>query len=543
MARTDLKTVVSADMSQFSSTMRRVGATAAATAGKVSRAMGSTALAIGRVTGQAARAGTAMAAIGGTAVVAGMAAGLKGAADLGGQLSDLAARTGEAAGNLAIMQRALEDNGVAGDKAGTILNKMQKSIFELSEGSTAMVEDFERLNITSEELAKLSPAKQFELIGRSLSAIQDPAVRAATAMGIFGKSGGELLTLFADGGAFDGAGKFLGTQAEILNRSSVLFDGISDKLARIPAKLQGFFVGFLEPMAESVDSVLTRFEEIDFAAIGQRLSSGLSAENIGKIFSASIPLITTAVSEGFAKAFDLVGAMLQATFSTEGLSFMKDNLIDVVVAAFDAIGGAAVKFAKSLSSLIKGEETFYDNTRIIGTEKGEEKRAKTYAERLQEELGKIDFGPSARLQEELSKFKGVVSSLFPGVKSGQSSESSIYDKELEEQRKRVAADAAKMAGANQIDGTLYGPARPSIARNGLAEALDRYRSIGTQTGLGGARGLGVASGLVTGGLGEKRRLRTSKDDKDAKRGLSLQEQQTTFLEDIKNTIGKSLSVA
>lgn len=587
MARTDLKTVVSADMSQFSATMRKVGLQASATAGKVSKAMGATALSVGRLVGQATKAAGALALIGGTAAVGGMTAGLKAAADLGGGLSDLAARTGEAAGNLAVMQRALEDNGVSGDKAGTIINKMQKSIAELANGSDAAAKAFGPLGLSVGELTKLSPAKQFEAIGRAIAGINDPAQRAAAAMGIFGKSGGELLTLFADPKAFDGAGKFLGTQAEILNRSSATFDSISDKLARIPAKLQGFFVGFLEPIAGPIDKLLERFETIDFAAIGQRFASSLSLENVAKLVSAAIPLMTTAIADAFAKALDIAGALMRAMFSVEGLGFLKNNLIDVVVSAFDAIGGAAAQLSKTLLSAMKGEQTFYDNTRIIGREKTNN-GPKSFAQQLEAELAKIDFAPSNSLKDAAQKFGVELGAIFPKVTGqkgpGQSPQGDIYAAEAEAQRKRVAAEMGDRRGFF-ADGTLMGPSNPfsqfgpsrdlmsnnakiaerlrkrsaeeaasgfrglaersnmqadMIAGNGPGSSLSRDRKGGRWSSSPGAS---ASTSLVTGGLGERRRLRTSKDDKDAKKGLSLQERQVGLLESMNGNLAKAVTVS
>jgi hypothetical protein len=54
--------------------------------------------------------------------------------------------------------------------------------------------------------------------------------------------------------------------------------------------------------------------------------------------------------------------------------------------------------------------------------------------------------------------------------------------------------------------------------------------------------LGIASGLTTGGLGEKRRLNTSANDKEEKKNLTLQEKQVSSLESIESKIGQALTV-
>ena len=50
-----------------------------------------------------------------------------------------------------------------------------------------------------DDLSKLSPDQQFKLIGERLSQIQNPTLKAALAMEVFGKSGTKLLPMFANG--------------------------------------------------------------------------------------------------------------------------------------------------------------------------------------------------------------------------------------------------------------------------------------------------------------------------------------------------------
>jgi hypothetical protein len=406
-------------------------------------------------------------------------------------------------------------------------------------------------------------------------------------MQIFGKSGGELLTLFADGQAFANAGAFLGTQAEILDRSAGLFDSISDKMARIPEKLQGFFVGFLEPIAGDVDEVLTKFDNFDFAALGLRIGSAFNMENVIAMISASVPLLVAVLADAFAKALDVFGALLRALFSPEGLSFMKNILIDVLVAGVDAIGGAFYELAKNFGKALKGEVDMVDTTRIIGQAKPEEKAAPDFASKLEEELGQIDWAPSSAVTAAAGKFAEAFGKSFPQVPKQQTPQGDVYDKEAEEQRKRVAADEAEQKRRDsynvpQIDGTTYGPPKPTVApeqmgppkearssRDGrlFGEAVRPSNRVFGEPGemLGGANAFsqsarygvdengvpktgrfagvaGVGGPGFTTGLGEKRRLRTSSDDKDAKKNLSIQEQQAESLKQIESNIKSAVTV-
>jgi hypothetical protein len=553
-AKADLKTTISADMTGFSATMRRAGGLATTTGAKIGKSLGGATKAMGGLALSAGRVAASLAAAGTAAAGAGFVAGIKNAADLGGTLADLSARTGIAAGDLAKLGRAFEDNGVSADKIGGVINKLQKTITDFGNGSKTATKPFETLGIKFEDIAKLDPAAQFELIQSKIAAIQSPAERAAVAMQLFGKSGGELLTLFADGQAFANAGAFLGTQAEILNRSSGVFDSISDKMARIPAKLQGFFVGFLEPIAGDVDAVLTKFDNFDFAALGLRIGSAFNMENVISMISASVPLLVAVLADAFAKALDVFGALLQALFSAEGLSFMKNILIDVLVAGVDALGGAFYELAKNFGKALKGEVDMVDTTRIIGEAKPEEKAAPDFASRLQDELAEIDWAPSTAVTAAAGKFAEAFGKAFPKVPGQQTPQGDIYDKEAEEQGKRVAADAAREAyNVPQIDGTTYGPPDPRFQQFGPPQSAmssrngrlfgERGAPLGTDNVFARDRArLGIASGVSTGGLGEKRRLNTSANDKEAKKNLSLQEQQAASLQSIESNIKSAVTV-
>ena len=568
-ARADLKTVISADMTGFSATMRRAGALAKTTGGAIGRSIGSATKAMGNLALSAGKAGLALGAVGAAVGGGAFVRGIKNAADLGGELSDLSARTGILAGDLAIMGRAFEDNGVSADKIGGIINKLQRSISDFGAGSETASKPFERLGISFEEISKLDPAAQFQLIQSKIAALKSPTDRAATAMEIFGRSGGELLTLFADGQAFSGASKFLGTQAEILNRSSGVFDSISDKLARIPAKLQGFFVGFLEPIAGDIDGILNRFDQIDFAAIGLRFSSAFSVDNLIKTFSAAVPLIVAVLADAFTKALDVAGALFRAFFSPEGLTFLKNAMIDTFIAAFDAIGGAAYELAKTIGAALKGEVKMVDKTRVIGTAKPED-GAIDFAGKLEEEMGKIDWAPSKAVKDAADKFGTTIEQIFPDVvkKGATEAQSGIYDAELERQRERVWKDEqlaiesrlerirAQLKPGSSAAATpeIFGPSKSlkdrvrQFGERGQAlggdNAFARDRARMGMDGLNGREGRwsGIANASTTGGLGEKRRLRTSADDKGAKKNLSLQEKQASHLEMIETKIGQALSV-
>jgi hypothetical protein len=290
-------------------------------------------------------------------------------------------------------------------------------------------------------------------------------------------------------------------------------------------------------------------------------------ENVIAMISASVPLLVAVLADAFAKALDVFGALLQALFSAEGLSFMKNILIDVLVAGVDALGGAFYELAKNFGKALKGEVDMVDTTRIIGEAKPEEKAAPDFASKLQDELAEIDWAPSSAVTAAAGKFAEAFGKSFPQVPKQETPQGDIYDKELEEQRKRVAADAAEQKRRDsskvpQEDGTKFGPPKPTVKTEemgppkpgngrGFGEAVrpsgrgfgEEGAPLGTDNVFARDRArLGIASGVSTGGLGEKRRLNTSANDKEAKKNLSLQEQQAASLQSIESNIKSAVTV-
>lgn len=621
-ARANIRAEISADTTKFQGAMRRAQTVAQATGAKIGRAMKNARSSMNALAGQALKAG---AAIGAMAVAIGGAAmvkGLKMAADLGGRLSDIAARTGIAAGEVALLERAFADNGIAASKVGPVINKMQKAIVDATAKGGAMADTFAGLGLDLGKLGAMSPEDQFKAIQGAISSIQDPAQRAAAAMSIFGKSGGELLTLFADQGALGNAAKSLGTQADILNRRAGTFDSISDILGRVGSKMQGFFVGMLDRIAEPVLALLERFDKLDLAAIGQRAGDALKVavnwslgliEDVvywGETFLHWIKIAGVAIAALFTPSFwASVGYSAQALFMDMGnfaigfLNGLKDGWIQFVISGFkfwvsvfkefmkpdfwsgllDVFKGIAFGFASAiLEAVAKGLELIEripGVKRFLGENSG--KLRETAAGFDEKSKASMDGGTDAldpifkRIGEKAKEAAGEVGNAFKDgfekgsgtfdsqavkdkavdammpvadamadVMAGAPVRRKIADaaKKLIEPFKKTAEDVANAAdGANaaaQTSRAFGEAARPSGRAFGEAGAALGGDNVFAQDR---AR-LGIASGLSSGGLGEKRKFGDGRDDQKKKQE-DYAKTQVGLLEDIDKNISAALTVA
>ena len=198
------------------------------------------------------------------AVISGQFERVKQALDLGGELSDLNARTGIAVADLAILRQEFANAGKSAEDVAPTIAKMQRS---LAEGKGADV--IQKMGIDLESLKRQTPTDQFHTLGSAIAGLENPLDRVHAASAVFGKSGVELLSVFS-GGNFGEAAEQVGNQAQILQRNATLFDDVSDKLNLVGLKVQGFFVGVADKVAPVLKPLLDRFATMDFSKWGQQ---------------------------------------------------------------------------------------------------------------------------------------------------------------------------------------------------------------------------------------------------------------------------------
>ena len=155
--------------------------------------------------GRVTRASTAISASFGTIATAAAAIGfgklIGDALEFADQLEAATARTGISVEGLQKLQ--LVAKTTSGD-LGTItaaISRMQVQLSSVGEGSADAEKALARLHIPIGDFFALKPDEQFEKVAVAIANIDDPAKRTAAAVGIFGKSGAELLPVLISTGA------------------------------------------------------------------------------------------------------------------------------------------------------------------------------------------------------------------------------------------------------------------------------------------------------------------------------------------------------
>ena len=212
---------------------------------------------------QAAAAAAGLAA----AVAAALAATVKTAIAAGGELSDMMARTGADGRNLVILGQAFENVGSSSDKVAPALNKMQKALSGVNEDGQDTTSAFAALGLEVSTLKALDPVQAFRAVGTAINQIQDPAGRAAAAMGIFGKSGGELLSVFTDTAAWQNARDQVGTLGDSLAENAGKFDEIGDKMAGFEILIKKIGVSIAEGAVPALSKLAEMIQAVNNVGI------------------------------------------------------------------------------------------------------------------------------------------------------------------------------------------------------------------------------------------------------------------------------------
>lgn len=252
------------------------------------------------------------------------------AINVGGKLAELSQRTGESAGNLAILQRAFENAGSSADAVGPMLNRLQRFMIEGADGGKAQSEAMNKLGMSFSDLAGKTPLEQMQLLAQRISDIPDPAQRSALAMQIFGRSGGELLPLLRNmGSEIDNARAQLGSYPEAVDRAAKALDGIGDSFKAITTKAREFVTGALVNIAPELERALDTISKMDFTRLGMNLSDAFS-----KAYNFFRGLWANPV-----EIFKLLGDYLNATFRQAG---------DSLLSAFLTAGNALFNLLKNI---------------------------------------------------------------------------------------------------------------------------------------------------------------------------------------------------
>ena len=228
---------------------------------------------------------------------------------LGKELNELSARTGIAVGDLVGLRDEFKKVGKGTEDIGPAINKMQKN---LAEGKAAEV--IKKMGLNMEAVKRMTPLEQFNALGRAIGGLQNPMDRADAAMKIFGRTGAELLPLFAEKG-FGEISKEMSNKARIFQRDAGLFADVTNSFRIVGEKTKGFWLGVADKVVPVLKPFLDKLKSLDFSKIGQQFGEAVAflTQSIadGDIGTMLLLIIEKALAEASNYANDAFGAVAE----------------------------------------------------------------------------------------------------------------------------------------------------------------------------------------------------------------------------------------
>jgi hypothetical protein len=135
----------------------------------------------------------------GTAIAGGLIGATIASAKLGEEISNMAKRTGLSMVALSELRYMADLSGTSLEGLEAGIRRMQSVIADAANGMPAATEALGRLGLSIADLMALSPEEQFYTLALAVANMGDETLRAAMAQEIFGRTGTDLLPLFAEG--------------------------------------------------------------------------------------------------------------------------------------------------------------------------------------------------------------------------------------------------------------------------------------------------------------------------------------------------------
>lgn len=206
-----------------------------------------------------------------------------GAASAVASVDDLSNRTGVAAATLQAYQFAADQSGVSIETFGKAIQKLLINLGEAQTGNKTAIQSFADLGLSVADLSNLSPEQTFEKVAAAIARLPNPAQQAAAAVGLFGKSGAELVPLFQEG-----AGYLAEMRAEAERLGVVLSQdqttalaGLDDSIQKVAAAFKAFqarVVAELAPaLVKASEDAAIFIASIDVQAVA-RAATGAMAD-------------------------------------------------------------------------------------------------------------------------------------------------------------------------------------------------------------------------------------------------------------------------
>ncbi len=327
--------------------------------------------------------GMAMTAVG-AAILATAALSVKQFAKMGDEVQKMALRTGFSTEALSELRHAAQLSGASLAGLEKASRTLSGAILDAGYGLETYVRTFDQLGLSYEDLAKLSPEKQFLRVMEALADVSNESARAAIATDLFGRAGTQLLPMLVDGA------KGLAAMRQEAHDLGIVFDqeaankaaAFQDAITKLKGSFSGimitvgeFLADALKPLIDMVTSAVKRFG--DWSKENPALARVITYTTlaIGGLLAVLGPLliILPSLTAGYAA---LSGFMLKtfipAIWATVTALWAKVTALLAAMAATGVLIPAAIAavaaialLATGITLLVKNQKEQYQSTNAV----------------------------------------------------------------------------------------------------------------------------------------------------------------------------------
>jgi len=310
----------------------------------------------------------------GTAMLTPMLGAAKAFSSMGDQVAKMAKRTGLSVEALSELRFVASQTGTEFESLEMGFRRMQRSIYDAGRGLSTAKDALADLGLRFEDLDGLSPEEQFKLLGEAISRIEDPTKKAAIAMTLFGRTGTNLLPMFARGAKgieeLQEEARRLGlTMSAEDAKAAEDFTDALDKLWKV-VKMGVFRVGaalapVLQRLTDTITGVATKISVwIDqnrqlivtvMQVAAAILAGGLALAALGTVISglgSALGVLITVVT-GVATVFKLLAGVIAFLLSPIGLVIAAVAALGAYLVYATGMGGKALTWLGEKFNVLK----------------------------------------------------------------------------------------------------------------------------------------------------------------------------------------------
>jgi hypothetical protein len=275
-------------------------------------------------------------------------------------------QTGKLAASLGISYQQLEQLQIAADLAGAssdtlarAFTRAQVTISEAGRGSKSSQEALGRLGLSVTDLEGRTSDVQFQTLANAISQIADPTERAAAAVSVFGRSGAELLPVFAElsqnlqlSQAF--LAKFNGG---ITDADKNKITAVNDAFTLVGKSIEivaGKVLSELSPvLLEAAEGFVDFISKIDVSSVANTAAGAI--ETLGNVFSVLVQVVEP-LANNLLPAIGFALGFINAQAISTGISGLAASFTAAATAsgAFSFSAGIAAVATNVLKVAIRG---------------------------------------------------------------------------------------------------------------------------------------------------------------------------------------------